>query len=515
MEHYDAAVVGAGISGLICANFLAMYGKKVVLLEQNHHAGGNMSGFSRNGFYFDGGDQSFESLGIVFPILRELGVYNEAEWLKVRYRMVSQDFDFFIDSIEEAEANLLSAFPNEARGLKEIFSEIKTVSRFLSENYRPDSFPLLDDFSVGKLIPNIRWLLKLKRWLTYSYRRKVCSVITDPALRNWLAGIGYYKMPYLFFSGFWHIWAYDYWYPVGGMQAFLDKLTGLFQEGGGRVYFNTAVSSIIIKKGRAAGVRTEDGDEITADKVVYAGDYKRLVGGIVPEEYFKPAFVERIRKAGLTEALVSVYLGTNYSPEELEAGLDGGHHVFYFPNYDVLFPDAASDEEIHRRMWTVINFFGKENSGPAPPGKSALVLQTYSSWDWQRYWNNEGDSIRRRPEYRKLKEKVGRELVENAKNILPDLDKRIEYFDVGTPLSLIRFSRNSYGASGGWCYHDKVSPAYRSRRLQMFRTPLKGLFASGHYALWPGGVISAALSGRMVANLAAGRRVLTPLDSAR
>jgi phytoene dehydrogenase-like protein len=69
-DHYDVLIVGAGLSGLICANYLARAGKRVLLLEQNHQPGGNMSGFRRRGFYFDAGDQSFESLGIVFPILR-------------------------------------------------------------------------------------------------------------------------------------------------------------------------------------------------------------------------------------------------------------------------------------------------------------------------------------------------------------------------------------------------------------------------------------------------------------
>ena len=43
------------------------------------------------------------------------------------------------------------------------------------------------------------------------------------------------------------------------------------------------------------------------------------------------------------------------------------------------------------------------------------------------------------------------------------------------------------------------------------KTPLPNLFAAGHYALWPGGVISAALSGRFAANLVLGRPMLTPI----
>jgi len=63
-KNYEIIVVGAGISGLVAANLLAKKGRKVLLLEQNHQAGGCMAGFRRNGFYFDAGDQSFEDGGM-------------------------------------------------------------------------------------------------------------------------------------------------------------------------------------------------------------------------------------------------------------------------------------------------------------------------------------------------------------------------------------------------------------------------------------------------------------------
>ena len=68
-EKYDVVVVGAGIAGLICANYLVSSGHKVILVEHNHQAGGLMGGFRRKGFYFDAGDQSFEEGNIVFPLL--------------------------------------------------------------------------------------------------------------------------------------------------------------------------------------------------------------------------------------------------------------------------------------------------------------------------------------------------------------------------------------------------------------------------------------------------------------
>jgi prolycopene isomerase len=467
-----------------------------------------MSGFRRNGFYFDAGDQSFESLGIVFPILRELGLYDPSDYTRVRYRMVSEDFDFYLDSLDEIEETLRSSFPNEP-GIREVFDEVREVSRFLSENYSPEDFPLLNRFRLRDLPGAAKWLPKLRKWVTFDYRAKVCSRIEDPGLRNWFTHVGYKRMPFLFFAGFWHIWMNDYWYPNGGMQAFLNRLERSYREHGGSIRYRTMVDGITVddSEKRASGVRTTAGERIGADTVVYAGDYKRFVGEILPERYFKPRFVKRIRNAELTEGILSVYLGVDIPPEELERRL-GSQHVFLFPNYDVIFPDQHSSREVHRNMWVAYNFFHRQNPDAAPPGKSSLVLQTYSSYRWEDYWHNGSDSDRRREEYRRFKEEVARELVGTAEGLLPGLSSHIEYFDAGTPLSLKRFTRNSEGATGGWSYDDKISPVFRRWGLNMFRTPLPNLHASGHYALWPGGVISAALSGRMVANRVLGRRML-------
>lgn len=507
-DQYDVVIIGAGISGLICGNYLARAGQRVLMLEQNHQAGGNMAGFRRRGFYFDAGDQSFESLGIVFPILRELGLYDPADFTRLRYRMVSDDFDFYLDSIDGVEAALTEAFPDET-AIAEIFDEVRRVSGFLDEFYSPDSFPLLNDFRVRRLPRAARWLPRLRKWLTFRYREELCSRIKDPALRTWFTHIGYKRMPFLFFAGFWHIWMADYWYPNGGMQAFLDRLADSFREHGGEIRFRTMVDRVEVDEGsgRARAVVTGDGEEIAATQLVYAGDYKRFVGGILAERHFKPRFVKKIHEADLTEEILSVYLGLDMPPDEL-FGYVGSQHVFLFPNYEVIFPDESSPRDVHRRMWVELDVFHGENENAAPTGKSTLVLQTYSSYRWEDYWHNGSDADARSDAYRPFKEAVARELIATAERLIPGLSARIEYLDVGTPLSLKRYTRNTDGSTGGWCYDDEVSPVFRSVGFNLFRTPFPNLHAAGHYALWPGGVISAALSGRMVANRILGKRLL-------
>ena len=58
MSQVDVIVIGGGVAGLVAAAFLARDGREVVLVEQNSFVGGCVGGFTRQGYYFDGGAQS-------------------------------------------------------------------------------------------------------------------------------------------------------------------------------------------------------------------------------------------------------------------------------------------------------------------------------------------------------------------------------------------------------------------------------------------------------------------------
>jgi phytoene dehydrogenase-like protein len=325
-------------------------------------------------------------------------------------------------------------------------------------------------------------------------------------LRAWFSNIGYYHMPFIFFAGFWHLWIHDYWYPQGGMQTLYDVLVQRLKEFGGELRLSRRVSKIETQGGRAVSLLTSGGEVYGAKHFIYAGDYKKLAGEIAPD-IFKPSFAKKVQEAKLTEELFSVYLGLATGADETRRSL-GAQHVFYFPNYETIFPSADSPPGIHSRMWMLINHFGTENPGASPEDATSLVLQTYSAWDWQNRWHSANQTLPRPAQYKHLKDYAAGELLRSLEKIFPGLGTKILYQDAGTPHSTERFSLNSRGASGGWCYGDRESLVYRSPWKNLIRTPLENLLVCGHYSLWPGGVISAALSGKIAANLACGRKAL-------
>ena len=60
-DIYDAVIIGAGVSGLVCGCYLAKAGMKVLIAEQHFKPGGYCTSFKRKGFTFDAAAHSFGS----------------------------------------------------------------------------------------------------------------------------------------------------------------------------------------------------------------------------------------------------------------------------------------------------------------------------------------------------------------------------------------------------------------------------------------------------------------------
>lgn len=74
MKHFDVAVIGGGLAGLIAANDLAGSGKRVVLLEKGNRLGGRAATNEKNGAFFNLGGHAVYKLGELYAALQEFGI---------------------------------------------------------------------------------------------------------------------------------------------------------------------------------------------------------------------------------------------------------------------------------------------------------------------------------------------------------------------------------------------------------------------------------------------------------
>ena len=125
---YDAIVVGGGIAGLTAAAYLAKAGKSVIIFEKQNKLGGLVQTFNRNQVYFDGGLRSIENSGIVFPMLKQLGI--DIEFAKSPISIGIADKVLTLkdkNSVVAYEDFLKAQYPESARDIEAIISEIKKI----------------------------------------------------------------------------------------------------------------------------------------------------------------------------------------------------------------------------------------------------------------------------------------------------------------------------------------------------------------------------------------------------
>jgi prolycopene isomerase len=517
-RRHDAVVVGAGIAGLVAATELAARGHRVLVLEANHQAGGLMAGIRRRGFYFDVGCQSFENMGIVFPLLEQNGLDDLATFRRARYRLAMPGLDADVESVAQIGRAFERAYPESARAFAEVFAFHGRTSDLVRRLFVPGRVPYvragraegLARWAAGALgdarSPRalLRRLADLRTLMLDDAGEWYERRLPPSGARDLLATCGYTRMNVFVASAFWHLWAEDYWYPEGGLQGWFDRWVARLRERGVEILFKRPVVALERRGGRVREVVTARGERFEAREVVFAGDYRQAVHRLVGPELFPRGAVERLAAARHSDALVSAYLGLDVDPAELRERLRTSH-VFYFPRFDCRTALDPADPDAHAKAFVEVTAHGLGDPSLAPPGKSAVVVQAFTRHDWRGGWGTgaSGDPARaeralpRTPEYRRLKREVAAQLVRTLEGLVPGAAERVVFADVGAPPSTVRFTHNAFGGSCGFELNWRNFP-FRNP-LAHVETPLANLHLAGHFTVWPGAVPTAALSGRIAA----------------
>ena len=136
MEKFDVIIIGAGIGGLIAANFLVMKGYKVCVLEKNKQIGGALQVYVRNRVIFDTG---VHYLGGLDPGQNLYQIFKYIDILdKLKLKRMPDIFDTIIIGDDEKEYKMaqgyerfievLSAdFPGEEKAIRSYCDKVREI----------------------------------------------------------------------------------------------------------------------------------------------------------------------------------------------------------------------------------------------------------------------------------------------------------------------------------------------------------------------------------------------------
>jgi phytoene dehydrogenase-like protein len=234
-------------------------------------------------------------------------------------------------------------------------------------------------------------------------------------------------------------------YIKGGSQKLSDHLADYISNHDGKVELNHLVTGIIAEGNNLKGVtykkRTGSGSEIItayADEII-AGMALPNVAGLLPEES-GAKIRDEIRNLKTGASLLTIYFGFRNPLKTI-----GNQHysTFVFGSSIRTQADIINNNkaDFKGRSFTFVDY-GQIDSGLARGGKSvgALCCIDYLN-DWE---------MLSRAEYEEKKEETASIFIKRLENIIPGISTEIEYYEVGTPATIKRYTLNPGGAVYGF-----------------------------------------------------------------
>ena len=453
---YDVLIIGAGMSGLAAGIRLAYYDKRVCIVEKHYRVGGLNSFYNRGKHKFDVGLHAMTNY-----VPKDVKLTPLPKLLR-QLRLKREDFALCPQRMSAIR------FPDKTIRFN------NNIDFFVQELV--DNFPAQAD-NFQKLLKAIFEYDELNLYAKpVSAREVVGSIISDPLL------IDMVLCPLMFYGNaqesdiefgqfvimFKGIFCEGFARPQTGVRQILDVLVRRYMRCGGELKTRCAVRSIQIDNGRVKSILLDNGEVLTADKILSSAGYVETMKLL---SNYDPKGIED--KAGRL-SMVEFITVLDKQPAEM------GHEttIIFYNNSD-RFDYRKPDELVNVSSGVICCPNNFQYEDPLPEGM--IRITNLANFD---LWNRLNEE-----EYRAQKAAWLETSLNEVAKLIPDFRDSIIFTDVFTPKTIYRFTGHVNGAVYG-------TPS----KIKTGSTHIDNLFICGTDQGFLG-IVGAMLSGISMANL--------------
>ena len=481
-ESYDCIIIGSGLGGLTCAALLAKKGKKVLVLERHYTAGGFTHVYSRRGYEWDVGLHYIGKVHKKESTLRRLFdeiTDSELKWQKMEPHydnmVLGEEEYHYVEGTKNFIKKMKEYFPKEEKAIDNYINLVKKVTRGASGYFIQKTFPkwakvMLSPF-MGRTFLKYASKTTGEVLSTLTSNKKLAAVLCG----QW----GDYGLPPGQSPFSLHAMIVDHYldggnYPIGGGSKIAETIEKVINKFEGQVITNAPVKEILIENNRATGVILENGQKLKAKDIISDAGLINTYNHLIPSSYSEKLGLKKILKP-LSSSMghYCLYIGLKGTTEELQLKTTN-QWIYLDENHDKNIENFLKDPSGDIPLIYISFPSAKDPTWNSRyPGKSTIEMITLSSFDWFKKW--EGTSWNKRgDDYNDLKEEVSQKLLKTLYKKFPQLEGKIDFYELSTPLSTKHFSNYQRGELYGLNHDFERFSVNISTR-----SPLKNLYLTG------------------------------------
>ena len=470
-------IIGGGVAGLTAGIFLQKQGFSCEIVEQNAVAGGNLCGWERSGHRIDNcvhwltGTREGTPL---YALWQEIGALSgERDVCRLPSFYASSDGEkqiAFSRDLHETRAAFHAVSPQDHRATDRFFDAARQISRSISSPRAGDS---LREAAVA---------------LAYGRKdlRTVASEFRSPLLRHALTDLltgEYSSLGLLFAYGAFAAGNADL--PAGGSAVMASRIENRFRSLGGTLHLGIKARKLLLRGGRVQELLTDQGS-VTADGFIVATDPAAAFGRLLPAELLPGRRSEGYHG----EDAFPIYSAFQaaFSVETAALPFCGICGIPIEP--------LGTDGRLITRL--PLRSFSYE-PGFAPEGRTVLQVMVFQHRPACRDWIESRKEDR--AAYDAHKQALAEAVASRIKSALPATESSLRLLDCWTPASYRRYLSVCDGAF--------MSPAITGKRIPFPPSGtlpgISNLQLAGQWYRVPGGLPSAAMSGKAAAERLASR----------